>query len=117
MQDRLLAMVRGKGKRYMVSSEKEMSFMTELMRCQGQNTSKGKALDALEDAYLSTVAQLMRKDLSKAEQEEAAKEFGETMQDRLLAMVRGKGKRYMVSSEKEMSFMTELMRRQGEVQP
>lgn len=84
------------------------------MRCQGQNTSKGKALDALEDAYLSTVAQLMRKDLSKAEQEEAAKEFGETMQDRLLAMVRGKGKRYMVSSEKEMSFMTELMRRQGE---
>lgn len=33
------------------------------------------------------------------------------------AMVRGKGKRYMVSSEKEMSFMTELMRRQGEVQP
>ena len=117
MQDRLLAMVRGKGKRYMVSSEKEMSFMTELMRCQGQNTSKGKALDALEDAYLSTVAQLMRKDLSKAEQEEAAKEFGETMQDRLLAMVRGKGKRYMVSSEKEMSFMTELMRRKGEVQP
>ena len=84
-----------------------------VMRCQGQNTSKGKALDALEDAYLSTVAQLMRKDLSKAEQEEAAKEFGETMQD----MVRGKGKRYMVSSEKEMSFMTELMRRQGEVQP
>lgn len=82
-----------------------------VMRCQGQNTSKGKALDALEDAYLSTVAQLMRKDLSKAEQEEAAKEFGETMQDRLLAMVRGKGKRYMVSSEKEMSFMTELMRR------
>lgn len=88
-----------------------------VMRCQGQNTSKGKALDALEDAYLSTVAQLMRKDLSKAEQEEAAKEFGETMQDRLLAMVRGKGKRYMVSSEKEMSFMTELMRRQEEVQP
>lgn len=86
-----------------------------VMRCQGQNTSKGKALDALEDAYLSTVAQLMRKDLSKAEQEEAAKEFGEMMQDRLLAMVRGKGKRYMVSSEKEMSFMTELMRRQGEV--
>ena len=88
-----------------------------VMRCQGQNTSKGKALDALEDAYLSTAAQLMRKGLSKAEQEEAAKEFGEMMQDRLLAMVRGKGKRYMVSSEKEMSFMTELMRRQGEVQP
>lgn len=88
-----------------------------VMRCQGQNTSKGKAPDALEDAYLGTVAQLMRKDLSKAEQEEAAKEFGEMMQDRLLAMVRGKGKRYMVSSEKEMSFMTELMRRQGEVQP
>lgn len=82
-----------------------------VMRCQGQNASKGKALDALEDAYLSTVAQLMRKDLSKAEQEEAAKEFGEMMQDRLLAMVRGKSKRYMVSSEKEMSFMTELMRR------
>lgn len=88
-----------------------------VMRCQGQNTSKGKALDALEDAYLSTAAQLMRKGLSKAEQEEAAKEFGEMMQDRLLAMVRGKGKRYMVSSEKEMSFMTELMRRQEEVQP
>lgn len=33
-----------------------------VMRCQDQNTSKGKALDALEDAYLSTVAQLMRKD-------------------------------------------------------
>ena len=31
-----------------------------VMRCQGQNTSKGKALGALEDAYLSTVAQLMR---------------------------------------------------------
>lgn len=61
-----------------------------VMRCQGQNTSKGKALGALEDAYLSTVAQLMRKDLSKAEQEEASKEFGEMMQDRLLAMVRGK---------------------------
>lgn len=38
-----------------------------VMRCQGQNTSKGKALDALEDAYLSTAAQLMRKGLSKAE--------------------------------------------------
>lgn len=50
-----------------------------VMHCQGQNTSKGKALDALEDAYLSTVAQLMRKGLSKAEQEEAAKEFGEMM--------------------------------------
>ena len=60
-----------------------------VMRCQGQNTSKGKALDALEDAYLSTVAQLMRKDLSKAEQEQASKEFGEMMQDRLLAMVYG----------------------------
>ena len=36
-----------------------------VMRCQGQNTSKGKALDALEDAYLSTAAQLMRKGLSK----------------------------------------------------
>ena len=44
-----------------------------VMRCQGQNTSKGKALDAPEDAYLSTVAQLMRKDLSKAEQEEASR--------------------------------------------
>ena len=73
-----------------------------VMRCQGQNTSKGKALDALEDAYLSTVAQLMRKDLSKAEQEEAAKEFGETMQDRLLAMVRGKGKRYVEASRKRV---------------
>lgn len=46
-----------------------------------------------------------------------AERLPELMQDRLLAMVRGKGKRYMVSSEKEMSFMTELMRRQGEVQP
>ena len=61
-----------------------------VMRCQGQNTSKGKALDALEDAYLSTVAQLMRKDLSKAEQEEAAKEFGEMIQYLLMAMVREK---------------------------
>lgn len=50
--------------------------------------------------------------------EELVRDMGAAMmQDRLLAMVRGKGKRYMVSSEKEMSFMTELMRRQGEVQP
>lgn len=88
-----------------------------LMRCQGQNTSKSKALDALEDAYLSTVASLMKKDLSKAEQEEAAMEFGEMMEHRLLKMVRGKGKKYMVGTEKEFDFMTELLRRQGEVQP
>lgn len=53
-----------------------------LMRCEGQNTSRGKAMDALEDAYVSTVVELMRKDLSKADQEEAAKEFGEMMRDR-----------------------------------
>lgn len=91
--------------------------LPEWMQEAAVNMLCDKLADALEDAYLSTVAQLMRKDLSKAEQEEAAKEFGEMMQDRLLAMVRGKSKRYMVSSEKEMSFMTELMRRQGEVQP
>ena len=62
-------------------------------------------------------AALMQADKLPEWMQEAAKEFGEMMQDRLLAMVRGKGKRYMVSSEKEMSFMTELMRRQGEVQP
>lgn len=51
--------------------------------------------------------------------EELVRDMGAAMMqaERLLAMVRGKGKRYMVSSEKEMSFMTELMRRQGEVQP
>ena len=81
----------------------------------------GFGLDDLEDvaSYHSRLDKARAKEEAqkKAEQEEAAKEFGEMMQDRLLAMVRGKGKRYMVSSEKEMSFMTELMRRQGEVQP
>ena len=87
-----------------------------LMRCEGQNTSRGKALDALEDAYVSTVVELMRKDLSKADQEEAAKEFGETMRDRLLDMMRGKGKKFVARDKKEMDFMMELLRRQGEVQ-
>lgn len=88
-----------------------------LMRCEGQNTSRGKAMDALEDAYVSTVASMMRKDLSKAEQEEAAKEFGEMMRDLLLGMMRGKGKKFVVQNKKEMDFMMELLRRQGEVQP
>ena len=60
-----------------------------VMRCQGQNTSKGKALDALEDAYLSTVAQLMRKDLSKAQQEESRKGVAKMMRERLLPVVPG----------------------------
>lgn len=88
-----------------------------LMRCEGQNTSRGKAMDALEDAYVSTVVELMRKDLSKADQEEATKEFGEMMRDRLLDMMRGKGKKFVVQNKKGMDFMMELLRRQGEVQP
>ena len=73
--------------------------------------AEGSAINAVKERLAYEITKLVHG------QEEAAKEFGETMQDRLLAMVRGKGKRYMVSSEKEMSFMTELMRRQGEVQP
>lgn len=80
-----------------------------------QEAAVNMLCDKLADAR--ALAASWMNDHSKAEREEAAKEFGEMMQDRLLAMVRGKGKRYMVSSEKEMSFMTELMRRQGEVQP
>ena len=61
-----------------------------VMRCQGQNTSKGQSAGRPGRCLPEHRGATDEKGPLKAEQEEAAKEFGETMQDRLLAMVRGK---------------------------
>lgn len=89
-----------------------------LMQCHGKDTSKEKAMDAMQKAYLAYVVNLLRKGLTKKERAECADVFGKMMKEELLDMMEGRsGKVHTTEVRgKDAAFLHELMKRQGEVQ-
>ena len=89
-----------------------------LMQCHGKDTSKEKAMDAMQKAYLAYVVSLLRKGLTEKEKTACADVFGKMMKEELLDMMEGRsGKVHTTEVRgKNAAFMAELMKRQGEVQ-
>lgn len=89
-----------------------------MMQCHGKNTSKEKALDAMQKAYLALVVSLLKKELTDDEKIECAADFGKMMKEELLDMMEGRsGKVHTTEVRgKNAAFLHELMKRQGEVQ-
>lgn len=89
-----------------------------LMQCHGKNTSKEKALDSVQKAYLAFVVNLLKKGLTDKEKTECADVFGKMMKEELLDMMEGRsGKVHTTEVRgKDAAFLHELMKRQGEVQ-
>ena len=89
-----------------------------MMQCHGKNTSKEKALDAMQKAYLALVVSLLKKELTDKEKIECAADFGKMMAEELLDVMEGKSCKVHTQTfkGKDAAFMAELMKRQGEVQ-
>lgn len=90
-----------------------------MMQCHGKNTSKEKALDAMQKAYLvALVVSLLKKELTDKEKIECAADFGEMMAEELLDVMEGTSCKVHTQTfkGKDAAFMAELMKRQGEVQ-
>lgn len=89
-----------------------------LMQCHGKNTSKKKAMDAMQKAYLALVVSLMKKELTDKEKIECAADFGEMIAEELLDVMEGRSCKVHTTEAlgKEEALMAELMKRQGEVQ-
>lgn len=88
------------------------------MQCNGKGTSKEKAMDAMQKAYLVLVVSLLKKELTHDEKIEGAAVFGMMMAEELLDVMEGKSCKVHTQTfkGKEAAFMAELMKRQGEVQ-
>lgn len=89
-----------------------------LMQCHGKNTTRGKALDAVQKAYLTFVMNLLRKGMTDKEKTECAADFGKMMELELLDVMEGRSCKVHTQTfkGKEAAFMAEMMKRQGEVQ-
>lgn len=90
-----------------------------VMQCHGgKDTSKEKAMDAMQKAYLAYVVSLLRKGLTEKEKTACADVFGKMMKEELLDMMEGRsGKVHTTEARgKDAAFLHELMKRQGEVQ-
>ena len=90
-----------------------------MMQCHGKGTSKEKAMDAMQKAYLALVVSLLKKELTHDEKiEGAAADFGKMMAEELLDVMEGKSCKVHTQTfkGKDAAFMAELMKRQGEVQ-
>lgn len=89
-----------------------------LMQCHGKDTSKEKALDAMQKAYLAFVMNLLKKGLTEKERTECAAAFGKMMELELLDVMEGRSCKVHTQTfkGKEAAFMAEMMKRQGEVQ-
>ena len=88
-----------------------------LMQCHGKDTSKEKALDAMQKAYLALEVSLLKKELTHDEKIECAAVFGMMMAEELLDVMEGRSCEVHTQTfkGKEAAFMAELMKRQGEV--
>ena len=89
-----------------------------LMQCHGKDTSKEKALDAMQKAYLALEVSLLKKKLTHDEKIEGAAVFGMMMAEELLDVMEGRSCEVHTQTfkGKEAELMAELMKRQGEVQ-
>ena len=86
-----------------------------MMQCHGKGTSKEKAMDAMQKAYLALVVSLLKKGLTDKEKIECAADFGEIMAEELLDVMEGKSCKVHTQTfkGKDAAFMAELMKRQG----
>ena len=89
-----------------------------LMQCHGKDTSKEKALNAVQKAYLAFVVNLLKKGLTEKERAECAADFGKMMELELLDVMEGRSCEVHTTEVlgKDAAFLHELMKRQGEVQ-
>nr|DAG51279.1 MAG TPA: hypothetical protein [Caudoviricetes sp.] len=89
-----------------------------MMQCHGKGTSKEKALDAMQKAYLALVVSLLKKELTHDEKIEGAAAFGMMMAEELLDVMEGRSCEVHTQTfkGKDAAFRAELMKRQGEVQ-
>lgn len=89
-----------------------------LMQCHGKDTSKEKALDAMQKAYLALEVSLLKKKLTHDEKIEGAAVFGMMMAEELLDVMEGRSCEVHTQTfkGKEEALMAELMKRQWEVQ-
>ena len=88
------------------------------MQCHGKGTSKEKAMDVMQKAYLALVVSLLKKELTHDEKIEGAAVFGMMMAEELLDVMEGKSCEVHTTEAigKDAAFLHELMKRQGEVQ-
>lgn len=89
-----------------------------LMQCHGKDTSKEKALDAVQKAYLAFVVNLLKKGMTDKEKIECAADFGKMMAEELLDVMEGRNCKVHTTEArgKDAAFLHELMKQQGEVQ-
>lgn len=89
-----------------------------MMQCHGKNTSKEKALDAMQKAYIALVVPLLKKGMTDKEKIECAADFGKLMELELLDVMEGRSCKVHTQTfkGKDAAFMAELMKQQGEVQ-
>ena len=89
-----------------------------VMQCHDKGTSKDKALDAMQKAYLALVVSLLKKELTHDEKIKGAAVFGMMIAEELLDVMEGRSCEVHTQTfkGKEAAFMAELMKRQGEVQ-
>lgn len=88
------------------------------MQCHGKGTSKKKAMDAMQQAYLALVVSRLKKELTDKEKIECAAAFGMMMAEELLDVMEGRSCEVHTQTfkGKEAALMAGLMKRQGEVQ-
>ena len=89
-----------------------------VMQCHGKGTSKEKAMDAMQKAYLALVVSLLKKELTHDEKIEGAAVFGMMMAEELLDAMEGRSCEVHTTEArgKDAAFLHELMKQQGEVQ-
>lgn len=89
-----------------------------LMQCHGKDTSKEKAMDAVQKVYLAFMVSLLKKGLTDKEKIECAADFGKMMAEELLDVMEGRNCKVCTTEArgKDAAFLHELMKRQGEVQ-
>ena len=89
-----------------------------LMQCHGKDTSKEKAMNAMQKVYLAFVVGLLKKGMTDKEKIECAADFGKLMELELLDVMEGRSCKVHTQTfkGKDAAFMAELMKRQGEVQ-
>ena len=86
-----------------------------VMYAKGENCKRLDIVEAAEDAFISLLMGILRKNLTSKEQEETAKKVGLEVEERLLNALRGNSKSQSFFG-KDAAFMAELMKRQGEGQ-
>lgn len=89
-----------------------------LMQCHGKDTSKEKAMNAMQKVYLAFVVDLLKKELTDKEKIECEAAFGMMMEEELLDVMEGRSCEVHTQTfkGKEAALMADLMKRQGEVQ-